>query len=205
MWAQSNTNILYIEASTVNRWKIKEWPERLGVKDVTIDFKGVYDFDKTEVLMQSVQNSDPKPDYVILQECSVYFPGQIDEYKQKLESWVNTLNENDIVPVIATTVPPAKSTNFIDKVKAAIKEYILQRPSQLDQVAEFNDWLRSYSEKNSVHLIDLEKELRISEESRYMNPIYDSGDNIHLNKSAYQKLDGYFHQRLNQILEKKSE
>lgn len=202
MLAYSNTNILYIEASTVNRWKIREWPERQNVDNVSIDFKAVYDFDKTDALIQSIQNTENKHDIIILQECSVYFPGNLDKYKESIKNWISIIKDNNILPVIATTVPPAKSTSMVDKIKSAIKQYILFKPSQIDQVLEFNTWLRDFTMNNNIHLIDLEKELRINDEDRYMNPIYDSGDNIHINKSAYDKLDLYLKERLHQILQK---
>jgi lysophospholipase L1-like esterase len=134
-----------------------------------------------------------KPDAIFIQECSVYFPGDLDAYKKKYKGWIDAVKEKGIKPVIVTTVPPASSQGFTEDVKMFIKKYILGRDSQHKQIEEFNNWLKEFASKENIPVLDLEKQIRISENERVMNDKYDSGDGIHVNAVAYKKLDNYLY------------
>jgi len=185
-------DIVYIEASTAKAWKIDKFPERAEMSDkLDITFFPVYSFDKQSTINEVI-NSDKKPDIIILQECSVYFPGDLSEYKGMVMSWVDKIRNSNIKPMLATTVPPASSVGFVLDVKNIVKQYILGRDTQFTQVVEFNEWLREYASSNSITLIDLEHKLRQSSENRHMKEEYNAGDGIHVNKQAYEQLDLLF-------------
>jgi len=187
--AMTDLNIVYIEASTVNRWKLDKLEERTGNNNYRFDIKRKYDFDKSELVNDAATSVNPKPDMIILQECAVYFPGDLQAYKDMYEDWIEKIRDNDITPVLATTVPPAESQGALNDLKALIKTKLLGRPGQLEQITEFNDWLRDLAQRNRLMLLDLEKALRISDSNRHMNNKFNSGDGIHLNRAAYDELD----------------
>ncbi len=181
-------SIVYIEASTVNHWKLGDFDRRVHNDDYKIKTMTLYDFDKTP-RVDSALGEKPKPNVVIVQECSTYFPGDLQVYKRKYQSWIQQIRKAGVVPVIATTVTPAASHGFTEDLKEFIKVKILGRESQYDQIVEFNKWLRQLAKQDNVTLFDLEKYTRISDTDRHMLEEYDSGDGTHPNAVAYQMLD----------------
>ncbi len=182
-------DIVYIEASTANRWNLGEFGVR--VQDARYKIQTVirYDFDKTVDVDRIVSDRGRKPDLVVLQECSVYFPGDMRLYEQKYRAWIKQIKQAGIIPAIATSVPPAHSQGLSEDVKTFIKVKILGRDSQYEQVIQFNEWLRRLAQDEKVPLIDLEAALRINDGDRHMRSDYDDGDGIHINRKAYDALD----------------
>lgn len=185
-------DIVYIEASTGKAWKLDKFPERVGSKKYKIDFMRVYEYDKSDLVKKALDKKRKKPDAVVIQECAVYFPGNLSEYKNKYKGWIKDIKNAGSKPIIATVVPPAKRTGIVDQVKEFIKIYLLGRDKQIDQVVEFNEWLRKLAKSENVALLDLEKAVRVSEENRHMKEEFNTGDSIHINKDAYDKLDSVF-------------
>jgi len=181
-------DIVYIEASTVNRWKLGDFDRRVDNDRYKIESMALYDFDKTSALDRALSGR-PKPNAIIMQECSTYFPGDIQSYEQKYRSWIQQIKKAGVTPVIATVVPPAESQGFTEDVKEFIKVKVLGRESQYDQVIEFNKWLRQLAQDENVTLFDLEKYTRKSDADRHMRDEYNSGDGTHPNAVAYSMLD----------------
>jgi len=199
MLVQAKTiNVTYIEASIGQRWDLPKWPERVGKSDISIDFHPVYDFDKSTVLKQAL-SAKRKPDVVVLQECSVYFPGDLVADQQKVQSWVAQIRAAGAQPIIATTVPPAQSQGKWQDLKDTIKVYLLGRESQYKQIIAFNDWLRIYTRQENIPLMDFEAALRIDPKNRHMNEVFNVGDGIHINKQGYAILDKILLETLNQV------
>lgn len=92
----------------------------------------------------------------------------------------------------------APSRSELD-TKDFIKVRILGRQSQFEQVKQFNDWLRQLAAQEKLPRIDLEESMRVSESDRHMRREFDSGDGIHVNELAYEKLDGVLLKRLDAI------
>lgn len=192
--------IVYIEASTGRAWNLDQFPKRTGLSHVAIQFIPVYDFDKAAAVAKALGASAPnKPSVVVIQECSAYFPGPLDEYKKMYRGWIQQIKSGGVTPVIATTVPPAAPNGFWQQTKESIKIHILGRQSQYEQIAQFNDWLRQEARQEGVMILDLEVALRRSATDRSMNDSYDAGDGTHLNGKAYQLLDGLFAQLVKDI------
>jgi hypothetical protein len=181
--------IVYIEASTGRAWKLEQFPERENVRDVSFQFIPVYDFDKSTVVAKTLEFGARRPDAVVLQECSAYFPGPLDEYKKMYRGWIQQVKQAGVTPVIATTVPPAERSGLAANTKEFIKTRILRRTSQYDQIAEFNDWLHGLAKEEGIRLLDLEEFLRRGPNDRTLKGEYDLGDGTHLNDTAYQLLD----------------
>lgn len=199
MFAQAKTlNVTYIEASIGQRWDLPKWPERVGKNDISIDFHPVYDFDKSAALKEAL-SVKRKPDVVVLQECSVYFPGDLVADQQKIQSWVIQIRAAGAQPILATTVPPAQSQGKWQDLKDSIKIYILGRESQYKQIMAFNDWLRIYTRQENIPLMDFEAALRIDPKNRHMNERFNVGDGIHINKQGYAILDRILLENLDQF------
>jgi hypothetical protein len=194
--ADKKKDIVYIEASTVNRWKLKEFGKRVNDDRYSIETMTLYEFDKTPRVDKALNERDRKPEVMVVQECSVYFPGDLQDYQGKYRAWIRQIKQAGVTPVIATTVPPAASQGFVEDAKAWIKVKILGRDSQHEQVAQFNDWLRSLAREEGVALFDLEALTRKSDSERVMREEYSAGDGIHLNAAGYSMLDQELHKFL---------
>lgn len=182
-------NVVFIGASTGNRWQLPGFPRRVNAPEYNLEFMKIYEFDKSSLVDQVVKRPQ-KPDAVIIKECSVYFPGQQDAYKRQFASWIATLKRAGIRPMVATVVPPATSQGFVADAKAFIKVRLLGRDDQYRQVIDFNNWLREFAQKEQIPVVDLEQALRRSDGDRHMLDRFNSGDGIHINKEAYDLLDG---------------
>jgi hypothetical protein len=190
---------VYIEASIGRAWSLDQFPKRMGVGDLAIKFIPVYDFDKSEAVAKALGADNAKPAFVVIQECSTYFPGPLDEYKKLFRSWILQIKRAGVRPVIATTVPSAAPSGIFGTAKEWIKLRILGRESQYDQIRHFNDWLRQTAREEGIPVLDLEVSLRRSESDRSMDATYDAGDGTHLNGRAYQLLDGVLMQFVRDI------
>jgi len=187
--AGETMRIAYIGASIGKKWDLNKLPQRIGDTSVQIDFFPLYEFDKSPVLDTILGNTEKKPDAIVLQQCSVYFPGPLNSYKKQYKGWIKRIEYAGIQPVIATTVPPAEDHGIVRKLKDFIKEKILGRDNRYRQVIDFNDWLRELAKTEGFVLLDLEAGLRISETDRHMQAHFNSGDYVHLNDLAYKELD----------------
>lgn len=182
-------NVVFIGASTGNRWKLPDFPQRVRAPEYNMEFLKIYEFDKSKLIDEVIKRPQ-KPDAVIIKECSVYFPGPQDAYKKQFASWVASLKQAGIKPMVATVVPPATSQGFVADTKEFIKVRLLGRDNQFQQVVDFNNWLREFAQKENIPVVDLEQALRRSDADRHMVERFDSGDGIHINKEAYDVLDG---------------
>ena len=189
LMAEDSRHIVYIEASTAHLWKLDEFPARVRTARFQFQVIREYQFDKSRVVERVLSDSDPRLDVVIVQECSVYFPGDMATYRRQYRGWIEDLLARGLRPVIATVVPPAQNQGWWQGAKDFVKQKVLGRPSRIEQVVSFNDWLRKLGAELAVPVFDLEVLLRISAEDRHMRPEYDAGDGVHLSSLAYERLD----------------
>jgi hypothetical protein len=182
-------DVAYIEASTVQLWKLDEFAARTRTERYRFQVLREYDFDKSKLVDQVLAGTPPRPGVVILQECSVYFPGDLPGYQRMYRGWVERLRAGGLRAVIATVVPPARSQGWWQGRKDFVKQRVLRRPSRFEQVVAFNDWLRALGTELDAPVLDLELLLRVGAEDRHMRPEYDAGDRVHLTAAAYQRLD----------------
>lgn len=181
-------NVVLVGASIGNSWKFDELPGRLGLDGFKLEFVPVFDsFDKSSAVDEIINRSE-LPDVVIIKECSVYFPGDMANYKSKIKQWAEQLAEKNVDVVFATSVPVSEQTGVVSKIKSLIKG-VMGKPDKMKQLTAYNDWLREVASQQGIEVLDLEAVLRISDEVRYMDPRYDRGDHVHLNPEAYTVLD----------------
>jgi hypothetical protein len=93
--------------------------------------------------------------------------------------------------VLVTTAPPGEPRGYLERTKNFVK-HVIGRPTVLDGVTEFNDWLKQYGQQQGVPVFDLEAALRRNANDRWMKPEFDSGDQLHLNVLAYDAMDRAF-------------
>ena len=195
---KANKEIILVGASVGQGWKFPDLVDRKKLTGYKLDFIPVFDsFDKSSAI-KSIVEREKKPNAVIIKECSVYFPGDLNLYENRIKKWVNELKKNNIEPILATTVPPGKPNSIVYKLKDFIKS-ITGKPKKIDSVTKYNEWLRDFSSKNGIKVLDLEQVLRISNGNRHLNPEYDRGDFTHLNNKAYLVLDNFMADFLNKM------
>jgi hypothetical protein len=202
--------VLLIGASIGEMWDLPNLPKRIA--DETYNFESITEYspDKSAVLESVLVRFSNKPDFIILKECASYFkadnisyyPAYISAMVDMNISWVKKCLENNITPILATVVPITEKMPLVDSIKRVLKKYIFlrsvkeyNRNIRMKGIGEFNDWIRSYVSENNLIVLDLEKELRISESKRFLNPDYTT-DGLHLNKTGYKILDRLMMQML---------
>ncbi|MBN2073562.1 MAG: hypothetical protein JW770_06430 [Actinobacteria bacterium] len=169
-----DAKIVLVCASVGTNWNISEHFPGLNITSYD-----EYQFDKGYRIMELLDSEDP--DIMIIKECAAYFPPESNgstmaAYQDLIRDWVNLCRGQEVIPVLTTVVPIDPATN--------------SGQEQLDSILEFNDWIKRYCGDEEISVLDLEGALRISNENRVLNPVYDSGDGLHPNDIAYtERLD----------------
>jgi len=182
--------VVLVGASIGKDWNFERIGERVALPGYQFEYRGVQAFDK-EPLIQTLANSADKPNIVLIKECSTYFPGNFEDYKRRVISWVGILRAAGIQPGLVTTPPIDESADFVLRAKNMIKRMI-GRQTTFDGIVQFNDWVKRYAEREHIPVFDMEAALRRNERERWMRSEYDVGDTVHLSKGAYQVLDEAF-------------
>lgn len=184
--------ILLIGASVGNAWNIAKLPERTRLAGYTFESVAEYQFDKSQ-MVEEVIKSGSKPDFVILKECAVYFPGDFPRYKQFVQGWVATLRAQHITPILATvvpvTIPPHFTVSYAKHLVKKVTRNKIPVDERLPYLLEFNDWVRSYAAQEGLTVLDLEAALRTNTQERKLRPDLAGEDGLHLNEQAYRVLD----------------
>lgn len=195
--------VVLIGASIGQQWNLPELPARLRISGYEFEALQAWQFDKSEKLEETLIRparkfhltpsyfkgffrESPRPaDVVILKECSTYFPEDTPrELKQELMAqWVRQVREKNVKVMVATVVPVTRDRAAHDRGKQ-------------ESLLLYNDWIRDYARKESLVLLDLEAALRADERERYLRDDLTSGDGSHLNRKAYDILDGVMAQAL---------
>ena len=187
--------VTLIGASIGQAWNLAGWPDRVNAPEYSADSIAAWQFDKSEaveeVLLRPKRKFRPtrtyfrslfqpppvKPDIVILKECSSYFPGDIEKYKNSVSGWVRQLQERNVRVILATVVP-------VTKARAAAV------PGKQETLLAYNQWVRNYAREQHLPLLDLELAMRDRAEGSYLREEYAAADGSHLNANAYRVLDG---------------
>jgi GDSL-like Lipase/Acylhydrolase family len=201
--AAKPTRVVLIGASIGQEWNLPEIPKRSQLSGYEFEALQVWQFDKSEkldeILMRPARKfrltpsyfkgllqEPPQPaDVVILKECSSYFPEdlRLERKRELMEQWVHRVRDKNIKVMIATVVPVTRTRAALDRGKQ-------------ETVREYNDWVRDYARSNDIVLLDLEAALRTDGRERYLRDDLTSGDGSHLNRKAYDILDGVMTQAL---------
>jgi len=193
---ENKMHILLMGASVGRYWNIAALPDRVNNHDYTFEYiHGGSRFDKSKKFQEIISRRENKPDILIIKECAAYFPGDLELYKKLFKGWIKECRENDIIPVPATVVPITRLNPFkqfmidILKIRNPFRFGNPFKKRRIKEIIEFNDWVRTFSEQNGLHVLDLEAALRHSEKKRYLRGNFARIDGLHLNKKGYKILD----------------
>ena len=174
-------------------WQLAGWPDRMQARGFSAESVAVWKFDKSPAIEQllvrpatsfrfsraylrSLFVPPPKPDVVILKECSSYFPGDLAVYQNSVRTWVDQLQAHRIKVVLATVVP-------VTKVRAQ------RDPGKQESLLAYNRWVRQYALQEGIPVVDLEASLRPEGEGGYLRDEFAAEDGSHLIAPAYAALD----------------
>lgn len=188
--ARTERKLVLLGASIGKDWHFDQLPARAGLAGYRLEYRGVNAFDKGS-LIDEVLARPRKPDYVLIKECSTYFPGDQKGYQEKIASWVQKLRAAGVRPVLVTAAPVEAPRGLVDRSKDFVKRSA-GLPTWSGEVLRYNDWLRDYARRENVPLFDLEAVLRVSPDNRTLRPEYAIGDYVHVNHQAYLALDREF-------------
>jgi hypothetical protein len=192
---------MLIGASIGQAWRLDGWPARANAPGFTAESIAEWQFDKssavrvaslrparhfefTRTYLKSLfQPPPPKPDIVILKECSSYFPGDVDAYVKSIDKWAHVFELRGIKVIVATVVP-------VTKVRSG------QEPAKLESLLEYNRRIRQYAQEHNLAVLDLQAALQDGSEHSYLRDEFTSGDGSHLNQAAYGVLDQVLRQTL---------
>jgi len=167
--------VVLVGASVGKDWDLPSFPDRTGESGYTFGYRGRYSHDK-ESLITPFLSAQLKPVVVIIKECAAYFPEDKDKIVEKLPRWVDLLKASGITPVLATCVPV---TGDNDR----------NNPGRQAAIEDVNQFIRTYTEKNNIGLLDLASVLRVDENNGYLRESYARQDGLHLQADAYKPLD----------------
>ena len=188
--------VVLIGASVGKAWDIIGFPQRVGSDRYRASYIGVYRFDKSEAVEQVLADKQSPPDAVILKECAAYFPSDISftDSKRLMQQWIGDIRQQEIIPIPATVAPvtPEHDDRFKthNPIKRIVKRIMgISMMTRIERICEYNDWITAYAKTAGLPLLDLEGALRNSDSDRFLRNEWTSGDGLHLNDSAYQRLD----------------
>ncbi len=208
---QKPKHIVLLGASVGEGWNIEALPNRMSqakTKDsmnYRFEYVGEYQFDKSNALQQILKRKENKPDAIFIKECAAYFPGNFGQYQKLMKSWIEECKRAGVIPIPTTVVPVIRDMSLKTEIKDYIKRLIGRSPSslKLTTIGEYNDWIKSYAQKEGLIILDLEAPLRISETDRSLNLDLHAGDGLHLNEKAYRLLDQIVFPTLSAVFRKK--
>lgn len=192
--APKRLHVVLVGASIGQSWRLEEWPSRAQAPAFTGESVPAWQFDKTDVIaellmrparkfrltrtyVKSLFRPPPRSaDVVILKECSSYFPGDAQAYRDSVRKWLRQLRSCNVRIILATVVPVTQGRASLDRRKQ-------------EALLDYNRWIREYANEQHIPLLDLEAALRAEGEGSYLRDDFATSDGSHLNAGAYAVLD----------------
>ncbi len=166
--------LVLIGASVGKAWNFPQLVNRYELgENVVLGYRCKYDFDKSAEL-NILFKAPFQVSGIIIKECSAYFPRERKPSEEMIKLWVKAIRSHGIVPILATVVPVTKER---DKTS----------PGKFRSILEFNDFIRDYAAEEHLHILDLERAVRISDIDRHLREEYAQPDGSHLVKKAYNE------------------
>jgi len=162
--------VVFYGASITHNWNLgKYFPEihplNRGVGGFVPDLLTKY---KSNVL-------DLRPRAVVIKLCAINIRPQIpmSVLKDGLDMMVGLARAYDIIPITTTIIPSAKPAAHIGDF------------SVIDSLKSYNEWVREYSVKNNLGIIDYAT--AIQDENGFLPRKY-AKDPVHINEEGYKVL-----------------
>lgn len=169
--SSNKCKVVLFGASISRYWHISEYFP--NISNVV-----VYNFDKRERLKEYLENNknDKSPDVVILKECAAFinadkevFHQSFDGLKETYKEMVKIVMDHGKTPIAATICPVA------------------YEGEHLNNIVEYNEWVKQYSEENGLYLLDFDKQLRISDDDKRLKVGISQEDGLHLKRNSYEE------------------
>lgn len=192
---KTQRHVVLLGASLGIAWNISSLSERINNSDYVFEYVRSLGFDKSNTLNNILLRRENKPHAILIKECAAYFPGDLDQYKNLMKQWIEECQEQDVVPVPVTVVPVTRLHSFkkilidIVKVRNPLKEGNPFKNNRNKAILEYNDWIRIYSRKFGLAVLDLEAAVRYSGANRFLREDFGRVDGLHLNRKAYKAID----------------
>jgi hypothetical protein len=100
-----------------------------------------------------------------------FFAGDTEQYQHQFMSWVELLRTVGVQVVIVTTAPVAEPTEYVPRAKIFVKR-LIRKPTQLDSIVQFNEWLKEYAQRGRIPVFDLWAQLQRSNSERWLRSEY---------------------------------
>ena len=182
--------LVLVGASIGKNWHFEQLDQRLGLAGYSFEYLGKDAFDKGPLIEELLRTSS-KPHAVLIKECSTYFPGDEAQYRRAVAQWIDKLRRAGVEPILVTTAPIGEPSGYLERFKIGVK-HLVGKPTWLDSITRYNDWLKSFAQEQRLAVFDLEAAVRGSERHRWLRADYAAGDSVHLNDTGYKAMDRAF-------------
>ena len=166
---EKETSVVFVGASITEAWTFNTYFAGYNFHKVVH-----YDWVKSDA-WSDVGPYNPK--IVVVKECAAYFDlgggTALNEFYDEIRKMVGLIRGIGATPVLATTVPV--DVGFGGCTRA-----------QLDDIREFNAWLRNYCSSQGIVCLDLYD--AIADNSGQLPRDCHDGDGLHPNKKGYDTL-----------------
>ncbi len=159
--------VIFLGASITKRWDLEKYfPE---IHPINRSIGGQLAPDILPRFKRDVL--DLKPRAVVIKFCSINIRPRIrlSVLKDVMAMMVQLSLANDVIPIVSTIIPAGKPEAHIGDFSVS------------DTLAEFNSWVRNYTQENKIALIDY---AAIQDEHGFL-PRQRSVDPVHLNDEGY--------------------
>lgn len=179
--------IVLVGASIGRNWNLAGFGARRGLPGLRCSFVGTAGgFDKSAAIAELLARA-PRPEVIIIKQCSVFFPGPMNRYQRLVRGWIDQIEGAGSMAVPATTIPAARARSAFQVGKGWVRSLIPGLEGKMHQIWGFNDWLRAQPAASAV--LDLERVLQAAPGDRYLSPEFDQGDGVHVNAAGYRVMD----------------
>ena len=178
--------VVFLGASITDKWPLEEvFPE--------YDFQKVIEYGVQRKVREFGRVIRQSPKIVTIKFCSYYFMDDYEEllngvdYEQAIKDMVDEATANDVIPILATTIP----VNLSDDFGEAFNRTQLQN----ERIREFNDFIKNYAQEKDLQVLDYyswlvddagqELKYEFAEASGGLG-----GDGLHINDKAYEVING---------------
>jgi hypothetical protein len=161
--------VVFVGASITEAWDFGHYFPGYNFQKVIF-----YEWDKTQCWDQVVAYD---PDIVLVKECGAYFYADgttpLEDYENCMQTMVSLIQGIGAIPVLATTLP-------IDVGYGGCTQ------EQLDDIIEFNNWVRSYCSANGIAVMEYYD--TIADDDGQLPYDCHDGDGLHPNEHGYDIL-----------------
>jgi len=192
--------IVLIGASYVRGWNLQEIAE---ARVINKGVNGEQSFEMLERFDRDVIALSPRAVVIWGYINDIYrcnktnITEKLYAYRENLNKMVLTARQHGIIPILATEVTICGPRGFKELAAAFIGRLAGREGYECyvnNNVRAVNQWIRKYSNQNSVNMLDFESAL--SDETGARKKEYADADGSHISPRGYEKLNGYIQEHI---------